>query len=399
MIFCYKLKSFFYKICKIFLPFMYCTSIIFAFLQNRIFLKFDVDISYKITVLKPDFLILNPLDEIKNWIPAPIPQYSPPPFYPVIKVNDLSPISDSCLNDSNPEVRTVFNFFTNALVFKNGKIFTSTFIYKNVVKLPFLDKMDPIEAINIQQYEVIEQAIPFFHPYLPCYYHFIIESFPLLLIYNQKTIQNSVLIHNRLPKNHFNELISIFNLKFRRILCVGAPVFVKKLFIPIPHPFDECDINALRHFRYLLFKKTNTENLKATQNVYYNRPKNRLILNFNDLKNAIKKNFPNEQFIEPSENSLVEQINFWRKTKFAMAAHGSIATNAVFMHQNTAYLEFSIKECRSAYIRLCKSIGIHLYEMKFKNHFLNRSMLADIQDVILIVKSILKMLQSQNFSN
>lgn len=190
----------------------------------------------------------------------------------------------------------------------------------------------------------------------------------------------------------------ILNLTFKKTLYVGSPVFVKKLFIPMPRPFDVCDINALRHFRYLIIKKCQAEHLKATQNVYYNRKKNRLILNFKELKETLKSNFPNTTFVEPQQNTLIEQVIFWRKTRFAMAVHGSIAVNIIFMHQSTAYLEFTIRQCRSAYIRLCKSIGIHLYEMKFRNHFYNRSMYADIPDVISAIKLIFKMLESQNLN-
>lgn len=372
---------------------IYCTKHLFY--QNHSYLLFEL-ITIHNLILKPTYVILDPLTELKNWIPAPIPHYTPPQIYPVTKVNDLSPIPDSCINDSNPEPPTVINFLADALVFKNGNIATSTFFYKNVIKIPFTDKLDPIHEFTTDKYEIIEQAIPFFHPYLRCYYHFLIEMFPLLLIYDQKTIENSVLLHNSLPKNHFNELISILNLKFKRTLCVGNPVFVKKLFIPIPHPFDHCHINAVRHFRYLIFKKYNAEDLEATQNVYYNRPRNRLILNFDELKKELKNKLPDVKFITPTENNIKEQVIFWRKTKFAMAVHGSIAVNTVFMHQNTAYLEFCIRQCRSAYIRLCKSLGIHLFEMKFRNHCPNRSMYADIPEVISTVKLILKMLETQN---
>lgn len=353
--------------------------------------------SYPSNFFFPHTTILFPVKEIPGWVPAPIPQYSPPPFHPQIKVTNLSPIPESCFNQTNPEYPALVNLLTNAVVFSNATIVTSnyyipTFTYYNddIQKTPF--------KVDFHTYKVVDQAITLFHAYLKTYYHFIIETFPLILCFSKEIIENSVILHGRVLKNQFNELCSLLNLNFKGKIFVRKPVYVKKLYVANSNIFIEFNANAVRHFRHLMLEKCNATNLKATQNVYYNRPKNRRILNFNELKAALKNEFSNEEFIEPHSMSMAEQVVFWRKTRFAMMVHGSIFSNFIFMHPNTAYLEFNILVCRNPAQKLCQSFGIHIYSMLFKRHCLNRSMHADIPDVILAVKRIFKMLETQDLS-
>ena len=340
-----------------------------------------------IPIYHPTKRILNPLEELPYWIPAPIPIYTPAPVYNYVQMNDLVSVHAECLNSSNPEIPTMINMLKNAVVFKTGKIITANFYY-----LSFVEDKD----IDTRNFEVIDQAVPFFHDYLTCYYHFLIEQFPLVLCFGQEILRNSVLLHNRFMKKQFNDLLSILNLSFKRSLIVGTPVLVKRLYISNPHPFIEFNANALRHLRYLLITKCNATNLKATQYVYYNRKKNRLILNFAEMQKELEKELPNITFIQPTFESMSAQIIFWRKTKFVMMIHGSTFSNYLFMHPNTAYLEFCIKACRSAAYKMCKALGVRVYEIMFQNHCLNRSMWADIPVLIPAVKKILKDLEKEN---
>lgn len=251
---------------------------------------------------RPFKVLINPLINLPNWTQAPIPIYKPPPVIPYVKMNDLMDRCQKRYNVEIPETPTMINVIYNAVVFKTGDIMTSNYFY--------LHEFKP-KKIDMMSIERFDQAIPFFHEFSKCYFHFIIETFPLLVSYGNNITQNSVLIHGSLLKRQFNDLCSIFNLTFKKTVYVGTPVFVRKLYITNPYDFDRCNPNALRHFRHLIISKLKIENLKATENLLYNRKENRRITNFNELYASIQNEI--QYFHYTIQNSFQKSANNFYK--------------------------------------------------------------------------------------
>lgn len=123
-------------------------------------------------IFNPTTVLYEPLDNLPNWIPAPIPIYTPPPIIPYTKMNDLIELCNERYNASTPEIPTVINTLTNAVVFKTGDILTANFLYLREF---------PQNKTDTRQMEVFDQAIPWFHEFSRCYFHFLIETFPLVV--------------------------------------------------------------------------------------------------------------------------------------------------------------------------------------------------------------------------
>ena len=348
------------------------------------------------TLFHPTKKIINPFVEIPNWISAPIPQYKHAQYIPYVKVNELLSMCDENYNKSVPEDPTLINVIYNAVVFKKGQIMTSLFSWHHFHKYY---QICDYNSTDIRQIEHIEQAIYFFHPFYTCYFHFLIETFPLFYCFGDKILRNSVILHNRFMKKQFNELCQILNITYKSTLCVGRQVFVKKLYISNPHFFDGCNPNALRHFRFQILKKCDIIDLPSTENLIYNRKRSRFIKNFPEMVDALKRELPTYKFILlPSSNSIFDQAKFWRTVRFAMMIHGSTLSNMLFMRPKAVVFEFARKDCRNSFVMFGHVLGIRLYEIMFRNQTKFYSMYAESSILIPAVRKIMEMLDNENLT-
>lgn len=348
-----------------------------------------------ITLFRPKKSIIYPIFEIPNWIPAPIPLYNQTKYIPYVKINELVSICDDNYNQSVPDEATLINFINNAVVFKKGQIMTPSFNWHHLYKYYH---MKDEKSVDIKQIEHIKQAIYFFHPFHTCYFHFLIETFPLLYSLGDEILRKSVILHNRFMKHQFNELCQILNITFKRSLFVGTPVFVKKLYITTPSFYDGCNPNALRHFRSQILKKLNIfDGIPTTKNLIYNRKNNRFIINFQEMVDALKKELPSYDFtIIPLSKSITDQVKLWRTTRFAMMMHGSTLSNMIFMKPNAIVLEFAKKDCRNTFVMLSRVLGIRLYEIMFRNQTKYFNVYVDLSILIPAVRKIMKILDKGN---
>ena len=299
-------------------------------------------------------------------------------------------------NKSIPEDPTVINCITNAVVFKKGQIMTSSFSWHHF--WGYYDTKDQ-NSVILDSLERIDQAIHFFHPFYTCYFHLLIETFPLLLSFGEKILKDSVILHDKLLKKQFNDLVSILEIKFKRTLYVGLPVYVKKLYVANPYFFDGCNPNALRHFRLLLLKKCQIVDVPSTQNLIYNRKRSRFIKNFDELVESLKSELPSYKFvILPDKMNMVKQAKFWRSVRFAMMIHGSTLSNMIFMRPKAVVIEYARKDCRSTYVMLSHVLGIRLYEVLFNNQTRCYSMWAEPKILIPVVKKIMEMLDKEELT-
>lgn len=348
------------------------------------------------SIFLPIINISNPFTEISNWIPAPIPYYKKPQYFPYVKVNSRLSMCNESYSKSIPEDATLINCINNAVVFKNGQIMTSYFSWHNLA--PFYNTKGS-NSIDIRPIEHIDQGIYFFHPFHTCYFHFLIETFPLLYCFGDEIIKNSVILHGKFMKKPFNELFNILNLTIKRTIIVGTPVYVKKLYVSNPSFYDGCNPNALRHFRLQLLKKCNVFDIPSTENVIYNRKRSRFIKNFDEMVDALKSELPSYKFtILPNFRSIYQQVKFWRSARFAMMIHGSTISNILYMRPKAVAFEFARKDCRSTYVMLSHVLGIRLYEIMFQNQTRFYSMFAETSILIPAVRKIMKMLDKENLT-
>lgn len=302
-------------------------------------------------------------------------------------------------NKSVPEDPTLINFIKNAVVFKSGQIMTSGFTWHHLFNYYQYYHFKDSTSIDIRPLEFIEQAIYFFHPFNKCYFHFLIETFPLVFCFGEEIISKSVLLHGRFMKKQFSDLCNLLNISFQRVLYVGTPVYVKKLYISNPHFFDGCNPNALRHFRLQILKKCKIENIPSTANVIYNRKRSRFIRNFDVMVEALKTGLPNYKFVLlPDKKSIAQQAKFWRTARFAMMIHGSTLSNMLFMRPKAVVFEFARRDCRNTYVMLSHVLGIRLYEIMFRNQTTHYSMEAEPSILIPAVEKIMKMLDKENLT-
>ncbi|KAK8833777.1 hypothetical protein M9Y10_037268 [Tritrichomonas musculus] len=345
---------------------------------------------------RPKKIITDPLSQIPNWVPAPIPQYKAANYYPYIRINSLVSMCNESFNKSVPEDPTVITCIINAVVFKKGQIITSSFSWHHFWQ--YYDTKDQ-DSVNLTSLEIIDQAVYYFHPFHTCYFHLLIETFPLLLSFGKKILKDSVILHGRLLKKQFNELLSLFEVKFIRTLYVGLPVYVKKLYVTNPYFLDGCNPNALRHFRYLILKKCQIIDLPSTKNLIYNRKRSRFIKNFDVLVESLKSELPSYEFIIfPDKMNIVEQAKLWRSVRFAMMIHGSTLTNIIFMRPKTVVVEFARKDCRNSFVMLCRVLGIRIHVVLFNNQTKYFSMWVEPNIIIPAVRKIMEMLDKEKLT-
>lgn len=321
-----------------------------------------------------------------KWVPAPIPIYTPAPFHNVLLLNSFNNTCIQKFQNIYPmNLPVMISSRTNAIIRNDGKI-------KNL----------RANSIPSNSTLILDEAIYLYHAFPSTYFHFLFEMFMTLLYYDKKTLNSSVIVHTGFMTGLFKELLSILDIQIRKHKTIRSPIFVKLLHISTPTRFCEANPNGILHFKSVILKKLDIENLPATEFVLYNRvgKQNRQIRNFQETLDALGRAFPNINFLTVPESytSYVEQIKFWRKVKCLATVHCSILTNLVYMHPNTVYIEYTIPMCATAGASLVKTLGIQMYSIQFPRQERNRWLIVEIPALINAIEIAIKFLDSHDLT-
>ncbi|OHT01252.1 hypothetical protein TRFO_31958 [Tritrichomonas foetus] len=364
-------------------------------------LFFQIKIRNSQPLFKPTWKLTKPYEELPGWKPAPIPIINIPNnihFKPILYGTNVS-ICAKQFNISVPEIPSQVNILRDAVVYKNGQIHTREFLYDPETQIPKFSK-SRLE-VNVSNFEVIEEAIAFFHPYHKNYFHFMIETFPLLLLHGNETLKNCVILHHRFLTKLFNEMIAALDVKYIRTLFVGTPVVVRKLHISNPYIFTGYNQNAVLYMRNYILTKYGLNKNKPVKNILYNRNKNkyknRLIGNFEEMVTVLNKTFPEMNFEFPQGKGFIDQACFWSKVRLVACAHGSLLANMIWMRSKTVALDFNTNVCFNAFVKLAKTLDIYIFETVFPIQYQKIIMTADIPLVIEMIKRANEILAQSSF--
>lgn len=116
-------------------PFILLYVVFALFLNLSPYKKPNLKPEKALNEFRPKKIITDPLSQIPNWVPAPIPQYKAAKYYPYIKINSLVSMCNESYNKSVPEDPTLITCIINAVVFKKGQIITSSFSWHHLGQL------------------------------------------------------------------------------------------------------------------------------------------------------------------------------------------------------------------------------------------------------------------------
>ncbi len=262
------------------------------------------------------------------------------------------------------EIEKATVFGENELIMSKGQIlsdiFTSVYankmhLTKRIVEKVDLEKSEVTLRYHYYRKKAVDNAFNLTGIFSYSYYHFLINILPkLFYLYQCEEYTECPLLIDRRAYENFKNIIDIFNIHNRKIICVGADVAfkVKKLitssncawydryvlenyFEDIGHVYDKLAIQFVRNMAL-----KNVKQKSATKRIYVSRKKVR-----EDRRRLIEEEkvealFHRYGFVSvcPEELSFLEQVELFSQTEVFAGVTGAAFTNIIFLPENATII-------------------------------------------------------------
>lgn len=262
------------------------------------------------------------------------------------------------------EIENATVFGENELIMSKGQILSDTFssvyvnkmhLTKRIVEKIDLDKKEAVLRYHYYRKKPIDKAFNLTGIFSYSYYHFLVNILPKLFYLYQcdEYVEYPLLIDRRAYESYKN-IIDIFNIHNRKIVCVGADVafMVKKLIISsncawydryvLENYFEEVghvyDKLAIQFVRDMALKKVKRG--VGTKRVYVSRrniseDRRRLV-----EEEKVEALFHRYGFVSvcPEELSFLEQVELFSQAEIFAGVSGAAFTNIIFLPEDATII-------------------------------------------------------------
>jgi hypothetical protein len=318
--------------------------------------------------------------------------------------NCVEELENETLDLVGPDV--MWNRIHRAIIFpdidrentKSHVVFTPEFIYypKEFQDWSQMIAVPANLTSNERDMRKLDRAIYFYHAGHFCYFHVIVESFPLLYSVDRSIIESSVLLVGKtgiwsVVDQALGLLdlqpMEVFHLEFRAVfawtLYLLSPynhrkTYPKALWAMIQF-ISEKILGGIVPSRRIFLQRGDPDNDEAVQ---------RRIINIDEVMNRLHVHFDDPKFeLVKADFALVDQVKLFRETKCLVGVRGSGLSNVIWMLPDTALVEIQTRHCDLNFARLAKMCGLWVFETGHPNVHSFAPFMADVEVIATSVKA------------